>query len=105
VQQLDLLGFYAVLPKDKARGVFAAGKAISQKRTCFAGCSGYDSRTMKLETTQTVPLTMLENGAIRITGTRVSLDSIIYGYKRGESAEELHDSFPAVKLEQVYAVI
>ncbi len=60
---------------------------------------------MKLETTQTIPLTMLDNGAIRITGTRVSLDSIIYDYKQRHSAEQIHEDFPAVKLEHIYAVI
>jgi hypothetical protein len=40
VQKLDLRGFYAVLLKDKAIGVFAAGKAISQKRTLLCGGFG-----------------------------------------------------------------
>jgi uncharacterized protein (DUF433 family) len=60
---------------------------------------------MKLETTQTVPLTMLDNGAIRITGTRVSLDSIIFDYKQNLSAEQIHENFPVVKLEDIYAAI
>ncbi len=54
---------------------------------------------------QTVPLTMLDNGAIRITGTRVSLDSIIYDYKQRRSAEQIQENFPAVKLEHIYAAI
>ena len=60
---------------------------------------------MKLEPTQTVPLTMLDNGAIRITGTRVSLDSIIHQYKLGKTPESIHESFPDVRLSGVHAVI
>lgn len=60
---------------------------------------------MKLETTITVPLTMLENGAIRITGTRVSLDSIIHHYKLGKTPEAIHESFPDVNLPNLHGVI
>ena len=47
----------------------------------------------------------LENGAYRVAGTRVSLDSVVYAYWRGESAETIADSFPALTLEQVYGAI
>lgn len=60
---------------------------------------------MKLETTQTIPLTMLDNGAIRITGTRVSLDSIIQHYKLGKTPEGIHESFPDVSLSDIHGVI
>ena len=50
-------------------------------------------------------VTKLENGAYRIAGTRVSLDSVVYAYWRGESAETIADSFPALTLEQVYGAI
>lgn len=60
---------------------------------------------MKLELTQTVPLTILDNGAIRITGTRVSLDSIIYHYKLGKTPEAIHDSFPDVSLPDIHSII
>jgi uncharacterized protein (DUF433 family) len=46
-------------------------------------------------------VTKLENGPYRIAGTRVSLDSVVYAYWRGESAETIADSFPALTLEQV----
>jgi hypothetical protein len=36
-----------------------------------------------LETTQTVPLTLTEDGMTRTTGSRVSLDSIIHHFKPG----------------------
>jgi len=50
-------------------------------------------------------VTSLENGAYRIAGTRVSLDSVIYAFWRGESPESIVDAFPSLKLEQVYGAI
>lgn len=47
----------------------------------------------------------LDNGAYRIADTRVSLDSIVYAYKRGELAEAIVQSFPALTLAQVHGAI
>lgn len=58
-----------------------------------------------LETTQTVPLTIVEGGTIRMTGTRVSLDVVIHHYQQGESPEEIQEAFPTLKLADIYAVI
>lgn len=44
-------------------------------------------------------------GVYRIGGTRVSLDSIIYRFREGLSAESIGESFPALTLEQVYGAI
>ena len=60
---------------------------------------------MTLETTQTVPLTLTETGTIRVTGSRVSLDSVIWLYLQGESVEQIHESFPSLKLADLHAVI
>lgn len=40
-----------------------------------------------------------------MAGTRVSLDSVVIGFQRGESAEEIRRNFPTLSLEQVYGVI
>ena len=40
-----------------------------------------------------------------ISGTRVSLDSIVYGFLSGQSAESIGQSFPVLTLEQVYGAI
>ena len=45
------------------------------------------------------------NASYSVTGTRVSLDSIVYAFLRGESAESIAESFPALSLEQVYGAI
>jgi uncharacterized protein (DUF433 family) len=57
-----------------------------------------------LEKTQTLPLQLTEDGTIRIAGSRVSLDSIVYHYKIGASAEQIAQSF-ALDLADVYAAI
>ncbi len=47
----------------------------------------------------------LEDGAYRITGTRVSLDSVVYAFLQGESPERIIESFPSITLNQVYGAI
>jgi uncharacterized protein (DUF433 family) len=42
-----------------------------------------------------------QSGAYFIAGTRVSLDSVVYAFLRGESPEGIAESFPALTLEQV----
>ena len=60
---------------------------------------------MKLEVSQNVPLTPWEDGMIRITGTRVTLDVIINQFKLGATAEQIYDSFPAASLKDIYGAI
>ncbi len=50
-------------------------------------------------------ITNLENGAYRIADTRVSLDSVVYSYKRGNLPETIARQFPALNLAQVYGAI
>jgi uncharacterized protein (DUF433 family) len=51
------------------------------------------------------PLTEAEGGTIRVTGTRVSLDTVVGAYKQGSSPEGIIDRYPSLKLQDVYAVI
>lgn len=44
-------------------------------------------------------------GGFFIAGTRVSLDSIVYAFLRGESPEGIVESFPALNLEQVFGAL
>jgi len=44
-------------------------------------------------------------GAYRVAGSRVSLDSIVYAFIAGQSAESVAQSFPVLTLEQVYGAI
>ncbi len=41
------------------------------------------------------------SGGYFIAGTRVSLDSVVYAFLRGESADGIAESFPALTLEQI----
>lgn len=45
------------------------------------------------------------NGAYRIAGTRVSLDSVVYAFLRGAAPESIAQSFPSITLEEVYGAI
>jgi Protein of unknown function (DUF433) len=40
-----------------------------------------------------------------IVGTRLSLDSIVYAFLRGAAPESIAQSFPILKLEEVYGAI
>ena len=44
-------------------------------------------------------------GAYRIAGTRVSLDSLVYLFREGMSAESMVESYPALTLEQVHGAL
>jgi len=45
------------------------------------------------------------DGGYYIAGSRVSLDSVVYAFQRGESPEGIVDSFPALTLEQVFGAV
>ena len=40
-----------------------------------------------------------------IAGKRVSLDSIVYAFRRGQSPETIRRSFPLLSLEEIYGAI
>lgn len=45
------------------------------------------------------------DGVYMISRTRVSLDSIVYAFLGGQSAESIAQAFPVLTLEQVYGAI
>jgi uncharacterized protein (DUF433 family) len=45
------------------------------------------------------------DGSYFIERTRVSLDSVVYAFLRGESPEGIAESFPALELEQVFGAL
>jgi uncharacterized protein (DUF433 family) len=45
------------------------------------------------------------DNTFRITGTRISLDSMIYAFRNGQTAEGIAQSFPLLTLEQIYGAI
>ena len=54
-----------------------------------------------------VPATYIEerNGGYYVASTRVSLDSLVYAFLRGQSPESICQSFAPLTLEQVYGAI
>ncbi|MCC7209550.1 MAG: DUF433 domain-containing protein [Anaerolineae bacterium] len=58
-----------------------------------------------LPETVALPLRMDDHGAIRVSGTRVTLDTLVGYYHQGETPEDLHEGFPTVPLADIYAVI
>ena len=53
----------------------------------------------------TAPLRIDEYGVCRVSGTRVTLETLIRAFQRGATAEEIAEQFPAVPLADVYATI
>lgn len=45
------------------------------------------------------------DGGYWITGTRISLDSIVYAFRRGAAPESIQRAFPLLTLEEVYGAI
>lgn len=58
-----------------------------------------------LPMTQVNPYVETVEGAYRVAGTRVSLDSIVYAFREGQTAESIAQAFPTLTLEQVYGAI
>jgi uncharacterized protein (DUF433 family) len=61
--------------------------------------------TTTLEITQTLKLTKLENGTLRISGTRIPIETVIYHHKQGDPPEEIKASYSTLELTDIYAVI
>lgn len=47
----------------------------------------------------------MREGVYRIRGSRVSLDSIVYCWRDGYEADEIHHAFPTLELAEVYGAI
>jgi len=53
----------------------------------------------------TAPLTQWEDGTIRVTGSRVPIDSILYHFKLGAVPEQIVYMFEGLRLVDIYGVI
>jgi uncharacterized protein (DUF433 family) len=45
------------------------------------------------------------DGSYYVAGTRISLDSIVHAFRRGESPETIRQNFELLRLEEVYGAI
>lgn len=52
-----------------------------------------------------VPLAMDEHGTFRVSGTRVTLETLIAAFDRGDTPEEIHEQYPSVALGDINAVL
>jgi len=52
-----------------------------------------------------IPLSTDPDGAIRVAGSRVTLDTVIATFMTGASPEEIAQDFPVLRLDDVYAVL
>jgi uncharacterized protein (DUF433 family) len=59
----------------------------------------------ELNMAQAVPLTRGEGGVFRITGMRVTLDSIVREFKDGATPEQIQEDYPSVTLSDIYSVV
>lgn len=52
-----------------------------------------------------IPIKKDADEMIRVGGTRVTLQTIVYAFRRGDSSEQIVDSYSALQLADVYAFI
>jgi len=55
--------------------------------------------------TAVVPVQLDADGVMRVSNTRVTLDTVIAAFKDGATAEEIAQQYPTVPLANVYSVI
>ncbi|MEI8133410.1 MAG: DUF433 domain-containing protein [Leptolinea sp.] len=60
---------------------------------------------MVISETLQVPLTADARGVIRVGATRVPLQTLIFAFKQGDTAEEIAQKYPILNLTDIYAVI
>ena len=52
-----------------------------------------------------LPLREMEDGSVRVGGTRVTLDTVVAAFEQGATAEEIVQQYPSLHLADAYAVI
>jgi uncharacterized protein (DUF433 family) len=61
--------------------------------------------SLVIEQTQPVPLAADRDGIIRVSGTRVTLETVATAFEQGATAEEIVQQYPSLPLADVYAVL
>ena len=52
--------------------------------------------------TETIPIYSDDDGRMRVSGTRVLLDLLVYAYHQGKTPEHIIQMYPTLSLEKVY---
>ena len=60
---------------------------------------------MSIVLTPSNPLIEDRDGTIRLAGSRVPLDTVIYEFNQGATPEQIQDSFPSIALHTIYSAI
>jgi len=69
-------------------------------------CSGWYAPDMELDLAPLpVPIRIEPNGAVRVGPTRVTLETVLWTYQNGETAEGIVACYPTLELADVHAVI
>src|SRR5688572_5104739 len=58
-----------------------------------------------LVTAEPVPLTTDADGVVRVSSTRVTLDTVVAAFREGMTAEGIVEQYPSLRLADVYLVI
>ena len=61
--------------------------------------------TLAPHATEHVPLKCDADGVMRVGGTRVRLDTVVFAFNAGATAEEIVQQYPSLMLADVYAVL
>lgn len=63
------------------------------------------AQNLSLVSSDAAPLKMDATGAVRVGGTRVTLDTIICAFELGFSADEIAEQYPTVPLCDIHSTI
>ncbi|HEY9803359.1 MAG TPA: DUF433 domain-containing protein [Leptolyngbyaceae cyanobacterium] len=58
-----------------------------------------------VSTAETIPLVTDANGVVRISKTRVTLDTVVTAFLEGSTAEQIKEQYPSLQLSDIYSVI
>ena len=61
--------------------------------------------TKRFNFPDTVPLVQLENGAVRVRNSRVTLETIIHRMQVGNTIKRIHEGFPTVSVSQIKDIL
>lgn len=79
--------------------------ASSSRRVKVAANFMTARTTLPPLTTEPIPLKCDAEGVIRVAETRVRLDTVVFAFKAGATAEEIVQQYPSLTLSDVYAVL
>jgi uncharacterized protein (DUF433 family) len=60
--------------------------------------------TKRFNFPSTVPLRYDGDGNIRVTGSRITLDTVVTCFEMGDTPEDILDGYPSLTLEQINAI-